>query len=138
MRYKKFEDHFVVIMETGENISEGLLELCDKENIGHGMVSGIGGTKYLRLGIWDRFENCYKYIVKDQGSMEILSLTGNISRRDGKPNLHLHVTASDDSFASFGGHLDQGIVQNMLEIYVYPHAEPIDRKPYQYWFFMDI
>ena len=138
MRYKKFEDHFVVIMETGESIVEGLTELCEKEAIGHGMVSGIGGTKYLRLGIWDRFENEYKYIEKDQGSMEILSLTGNISRRDGKPNLHLHVMASDDSFAAFGGHLDKGIVQNMLEIYVYPHAEGIDRKPYQYWWFMDI
>ena len=98
MRYKKFEDHIVAIMETGESIIEGLTELCEKEQIGHGMVTGIGGTKYLRLGVWDRFENCYKYIEKDQGSMEILSLKGNISRKDGVPNLHLHVTASDDSF----------------------------------------
>ncbi|MBR5284271.1 MAG: DNA-binding protein [Clostridia bacterium] len=138
MRYKKFEDHIVAIMETGESIIDGLTELCEKEQIGHGMVTGIGGTKYLRLGVWDRFENCYKYIEKDRGSMEILSLKGNISRKDGAPNLHLHVTASDDSFNAFGGHLDRGIVQNMLEVYVYPYPEAIERKPYQYWFFMDI
>ena len=138
MKYRKFDDHIVAIMETGESITEGLLELCEKEQIGHGVVTGIGGTKYLRLGVWDRFENCYKYTVKDQGSMEILSLMGNISRLDGKPNLHLHVTASDDSFNSFGGHLDKGIVQNMVEVYIRPHADKIDRVPYQYWFFMDI
>ena len=138
MKYRKFDDHIVAIMETGESITEGLLELCEKEQIGHGVVTGIGGTKYLRLCVWDRFENCYKYTVKDQGSMEILSLKGNISSLNGKPNLHLHVTASDDSFNAFGGHLDQGIVQNMLEVYVYPYAETIERKPYQYWFFMDI
>ena len=62
----------------------------------------------------------------------------NISRKDGAPNLHIHVTASDDSFNAFGGHLDRGIVQNMLEVYVYPYPETIERKPYQYWFFMDI
>ena len=33
MRYKKFDDHIVAIMETGESILEGLTELCEKEQV---------------------------------------------------------------------------------------------------------
>lgn len=37
--------------------------------------------------------------------MEILSLKGNISIKDGEPFLHLHIVLSKEDFTCIGGHL---------------------------------
>jgi predicted DNA-binding protein with PD1-like motif len=38
----------------------------------------------------------------------------------------------------FGGHLIDGVVQNLMELYLYPGADRIERIPHGSWFFMDI
>lgn len=38
-------------------------------------------------------------------NLELTSLTGTLAWKDGEPAVHLHGTAGDDSFRTFGGHL---------------------------------
>jgi len=138
MKYKKFGNEIVVVLETDENIHDSIREVCGTENVGMGTITGFGGVKYLKTGIWNNDKNDYDYLVKNKGSMELLNLTGNISLLDGKVHTHIHVTAADANFNVFGGHLADGIVQNLMELYIYPGADKIDRVPHKSWYFMDI
>lgn len=49
--------------------------------------------------------------------MEISGGTGNVSLKDGKPFVHIHVTGSDSEGKSVGGHLMDGTRVYMIEAY---------------------
>ena len=50
--------------------------------------------------------------------MEVCSLTGNISEKDGKVYLHLHVTASRSDYSCIGGHLLTATINGACELFV--------------------
>jgi hypothetical protein len=50
--------------------------------------------------------------------MEITNLTGNISQKDGKPYLHLHITASRSDYSCIGGHLLDARINGACELFV--------------------
>ncbi|MDS0524295.1 DNA-binding protein [Clostridium sp. SHJSY1] len=138
MRYKKFDETIVVRLETGEDIHASIREICKNENVTMGTITGFGGINYIKVGIWNNETNGYDYKIVNDRSMELLSLTGNISMLNGEVNTHIHVAASDNTFNVFGGHLVDGIVQNLAELYIYPGNGRIDRIPVRNWNFMDI
>ena len=138
MKYKVFDREIVVILETGDNIHQAVSEICKIEKIGMGTVTGFGGVQSLKFGIWNNDTNQYDYMERKDCNMELLNLTGNVSWLNGEPNIHIHVTAADNHGQVFGGHLVNGVVQNLIELYIYPGSGHIDRKPYKSWYFMDI
>lgn len=138
MRYKKFADTIVVRLETGDDIHCSLREICKNENVTMGTLTGFGGINYIKVGIWNNQKNDYDYMVVNDRSMELTNLTGNITMLNGESNTHIHVTAADNTFRVFGGHLVEGIVQNLMEIYIYSGEGRIDRVPIKKWNFMDI
>lgn len=138
MNYKKFENEIVISLETDDSIHDSIKEICRLENVSMGTINGFGGVRYLKVGIWNNNQNDYDYLVEDQCSMELLNVTGNISMLDGKPHTHIHVTAADTNFRVFGGHLVDGIVQNLMELYIYPGEGKIDRVKRKSWYFMDL
>lgn len=138
MRYKKFGDTIVVRLETGDDIHGSIREICKSENVTMGTITGFGGINYIKVGIWNNQKEDYDYLIVDDCNMELLNLTGNISVLDGEANTHIHVTAADNNFRVFGGHLVEGIVQNLMELYIYAGEGRIDRTPVRSWYFMDI
>ena len=50
--------------------------------------------------------------------MEITNLTGNISQKDGKPYLHVHITASRSDYSCIGGHLLDARINGACELFV--------------------
>lgn len=138
MEYKKFETEIVVILTTGDNIHESLKKICENENIMMGSVIGFGGVNFLKLGIWNNSDVGYDYLIKADCDMELTNLTGNISLQEGAPLAHIHVTAADNHFNMFGGHLVDGVVQNLMELYIYPGQSTISRIKRGSWYFMDL
>jgi predicted DNA-binding protein with PD1-like motif len=138
MKYKKFEKEIVLVLETGDNIHAAIHQVCQTENIGMGSIIGFGGIQSIRVGIWNNEEGRYDEMERSGDSMELLSLTGNITWKDGEPSAHIHVAAADHHFQVFGGHLIDGVVQNLMELYLYPGTDRIERIPHGSWFFMDI
>ena len=60
-----------------------------------------------------------KYVDKTFAEqMEITNLTGNISCKDGKPYLHVHVTASRRDYTCVGGHLLSARINGACELLV--------------------
>jgi predicted DNA-binding protein with PD1-like motif len=91
----------------GSDLYDSLTELVQKENIKLGRISGIGATTHAVVAYYD--QNTKKYnSLEFSGGMEILSLNGNVSLRDGKPFVHVHILLSDAEGKVYGGHLLPG------------------------------
>ena len=127
MLQRPFDGGWVIRLETGESVLDKIVELCEKEGIAAGSLSGIGAVTSARLGYYN--QETGKYTEKDfDQELEVISLTGNISRKsDGSLFPHIHCILSDKDMSVFGGHLFQGFVGLTLEIYLFTVSGEIHR-----------
>lgn len=65
-----------------------------REQITLGEVRAIRAVTKARLGLYDQAKQVYEYLDFDQ-PLEIVTLMGNVSLKDGKPFVHAHVTLAD-------------------------------------------
>ena len=117
MEYKKFGNHYVIRMEKGEEVMEKLKELCLKEDIRLGSISGLGAAGEVEIGLFNTESKEYKTTVM-KGMFEITSLIGNITRKDDEVYLHCHINFSDASLHTYGGHLVRVIISATGEIVI--------------------
>jgi uncharacterized protein len=96
-------------LAKGADLLGALEEQCLVHNITLGEVRALGAVAKARVGFYQQAIQKYMYLDLDR-PLEILSLIGNISLKDGKPMVHAHVTLSDDQGRAFGGHLAAGTV----------------------------
>ena len=116
----------VIKLEKGEDLLEALSSIVKKKNIKAGFFTGIGALNKVRMGIFA--EGKYKEINME-GELEIVSLLGNVSLKDGKPFVHAHIIVSRRDGAAFGGHLLPGsIISVTCEIFLVKLKEPLERK----------
>ena len=138
MKYARLEKNIAVMVEQDGNIHDALETICAAEQVAAGTVSGFGGVNYLKLGIWNNAEAHYDYFETSAANMELTSLQGNITMLNGKPMAHIHVTAADDTFRVFGGHLVQGTVQNLMELFIQAIPGEVHRIRSGCWNVMDL
>lgn len=91
MKTINLKSHLIIRLEKGEEIVSSIVKACEENNIKLGVLTGIGAMSYVEVGYFDTdkkeyFSNEYK------GHLEILSLMGNITRKDEKVYLHPHIT----------------------------------------------
>jgi len=120
---------YVLSLDNHVEIVEALNAFCIENDIFSGSVSGIGAINEATF----RFLNpaTKKYVDKSFAEqMEITNLTGNISQKDGKPYLHLHITASRSDYSCIGGHLLSARINGACELVVenYWDSDPIGRR----------
>ena len=104
-----------VSLERGEDLLEGLNEAVGVLGIDAGTVQVIGGLEQATVGYFDPKANEYRKIAT--GHVEISAGLGNISTRDGKPFIHLHLVLSGPDGASVGGHAMEGCRAYVVEAY---------------------
>jgi predicted DNA-binding protein with PD1-like motif len=94
-------------LAKGADLLGALEEQCRIHHITVGEVWAIGAVTKARVGYYK--QDIQKYMFLDlNGPMEILTLIGNVSLKDGQPMVHAHVTLSDEEGRAFGGHLAAG------------------------------
>ena len=127
MEYKQLGKHFVMRVDPGEEILEKIRELCEKEGIGAGSAVGLGAANRAVVGLFDTVHKVYK---KNElvGPMEITSLTGNISTKEGEMYLHFHVNLCDEEMRIMGGHMNACYVSATAEITVTKLEGTIERR----------
>jgi predicted DNA-binding protein with PD1-like motif len=91
----------------GADLYDALAQLVQKENIRLGRICGIGATTHAVVAFYDQKTHRYNPL-EFPGGMEILNLQGNVSLREGKPFVHVHLLLGDAQGRVFGGHLLQG------------------------------
>ena len=108
---------FILSVDNQEEISEALAAFCREKDIRSGIAGGIAAISQATFRFLDPATKKYVDKTFDE-QMEITCLTGNISRKDGVPYLHLHVTASRRDYSCIGGHLFTATVNGACELYV--------------------
>ncbi len=117
MDYRKFGDTIVLRIDRGEELVASLTSLCTKENLRLGSVQGLGAADRVVVGLYDVGSREYHKTTLE-GPMEITSLTGNISRKNGEPYLHLHINVCDRHMHVLGGHLNECRISATAEILI--------------------
>lgn len=115
MEYRAFGNHYVVRIDKGEEVLTCLEKLCRKEQIRLGSAVGLGATDRVTVGLFDTAEKVYKK-RELTGPMEITSLVGNISTKEGEPYLHFHINVCDEKNQILGGHLNECWISATCEI----------------------
>jgi hypothetical protein len=111
-------------LAKGQDLLAALEKLAQEHSITLGEVSAIGAVSQARIGYYNQAERKYYYIDLAR-PLEILSLIGNISVKDGKPMVHAHVTLGDEDGQAFGGHLAEGTLVFACEFALLEHQSAI-------------
>ncbi len=119
MKSFSFEGQRVLLgrLEKGDDILLGLTEFCAQHGVTAGSIQGLGAVQRGSVGYYDQEAATYHEIHFQRG-MEIASLVGNISRKEGEIFLHCHVILADREGHCFGGHLLEGNVAFACEFAV--------------------
>src|SRR5437773_117295 len=104
-------------LRHGSDLLESLTQIVEKENIRLGRVSALGATTHAMVAFYDQHTQTYNPL-EFPGGMEILNLHGNVSLRDGKPFVHVHIVLSDAEGKVFGGHLLPGTKLFACEVFI--------------------
>ena len=88
-----------------ESINSFLLE----NEIKAGKIEGIGAIQKGKIGFYNQQTKKYQTVIIDK-PMEIVSLIGNISLKEGKPFAHCHISLADENGNIKGGHLMEGCI----------------------------
>jgi hypothetical protein len=116
-------------LAKGEDLLAGLSKVVREEGITLGEVRAIGAVSQARVGYYHQTERRYYWLDLER-PLEIASLIGNISLKDGEPMVHAHVTLSDGEGRAFGGHLAEGTLVFACEFTIqeYQPVTPLVRQ----------
>jgi predicted DNA-binding protein with PD1-like motif len=106
---------YAIVFGKGDEVGEALLEFANTNRFADAHLTGIGAFSDVTLGFFDPRQKRYKTIPINE-QVEVLSLTGNIVQKDGKPTLHAHVVVGKADGTAHGGHFLGGHVWPTLEI----------------------
>ncbi|MFA5183549.1 MAG: PPC domain-containing DNA-binding protein [Syntrophales bacterium] len=113
----------------GEDLLAGLERIAEERGITLGEVRALGAVTQARVGYYNQAERQYYFLELAQ-PLEIVSLIGNISVKDGKSMVHAHLTLSKADGRAFGGHLAPGTLVFACEYVLqeYEAAAPFVRR----------
>ena len=94
----------VVRLDKGEPLLASLHEYIGRRKILGGSIVGLGAVDAAEIGYFDPQRKAYDRTNIPE-PRELLSLVGTISRLDGAPFVHAHVTLAAPDHSVVGGHL---------------------------------
>ena len=128
MEYTRYENTYVIRLDKGEELVRCLADFCAKEHISYGSVSGIGACDRVLIGIYDVQEQLF-HEKEFNETMEIVNMTGNISRTNHGPYLHLHISLAREDLSLIGGHLKECRISATCELHLQTLPLKIGRQP---------
>lgn len=126
-KFKQAGSRYILSLDNHVSLIEALAEFCRERDILSGSIRGLGATNCATF----RYLNpaTMKYVDKTfDEQMELTSIEGNISRKDGKVYLHVHVTASRSDYSCIGGHLLDCRINGACELFVEDYGITVGRR----------
>jgi predicted DNA-binding protein with PD1-like motif len=121
------EKTYAAVFERGDEVVAGLTRLAEEQGLGASHFTAIGAFSRVTLGYFDRERREYLRIpVAEQ--VEVLSLVGDIARKDGRPQLHAHVVIGKRDGTAHGGHLLDAEVWPTLEVILVESPRHLRRR----------
>lgn len=106
---------FAIVFDKNDEVRDRLLEFANLHHFADAHLAGIGAFSEVTLGFFDPRQKEYRKIPINE-QVEVLSFTGNIVQKDGKPRLHAHVVVGKSDGTAHGGHFLGGKVWPTLEM----------------------
>ena len=131
MEHRRYGGQYYIRLDKGDELISSLTELCASEGIAVGCVKGIGGCEKVVTGVFDPEKKDY---VREEltGTLEMISLDGNITVVGGKPFVHAHACFAyikpDGSRAVAAGHLLEAVIGLTGELVLTPAEGSIGRR----------
>lgn len=119
--------HLVIVLPRGADVLEAIVEAAAEAGVAGGSFTGLGAIENPRLAWFDRDSRTYLERVLP-GVWEIAGLTGNLTRYEGEPRIHAHVTVSGPDMAARAGHLSGGVVGVTCEVALTVWDPPVKRR----------
>lgn len=107
----------VVILEPGERVIETLTAYLSQQGIMAGRISAIGAFSEAQIKYWNAETKRYEERAVRQ-QVEVISLLGDVSEKDGQPFIHAHVTLGDSQYNALVGHLGEATAYPTLEVFI--------------------
>ena len=90
MKSKEHNNIIFIRIDPSEEICEKIIEICKIYKIKNAIIlSGIGQIEKVKIGFYNKEGNYHKTAFEKP--LEILSLTGNISKQNKDYSLHSHM-----------------------------------------------
>ena len=119
MKYQLINDDqqktFAVILESGEEVMQKIMEFAKAQKISASQFTAIGAFSETIVGFFDFSIKDYKKIPFKQ-QMEVLTLNGDITLFKGEYKNHAHVVLGKEDGRAHGGHLLKATVHPTLEL----------------------
>ncbi len=94
-------------IDHGKDIIDTLETFCLENEVKTAWVNILGALSKVDLAYYD--QQTHNYVTRTfEGEFEILNGTGNVSLKENKPVIHMHLSLSGQDFGCFGGHLVKG------------------------------
>ena len=120
-------NRYIVSIDNHEEIVGALAQFCREQGILCGKVDGIGAVNSATLRFLDPATKQYVDKTFDE-QMEIASLCGNISEKDGLVYLHLHATFGRRDYSAVAGHLLCARINGACELFVEKWEGSVGRR----------
>ncbi len=117
---------FALVFGKEDELKQPLMEFAATNRLSAAQLSAIGAFSEVTLGYFDRQSKTYKQIpIREQ--VEVLSFSGNITLKDGKPKLHAHIVVGKSDGTAHGGHFLAGKTWPTLEMIISEAPEHLRR-----------
>lgn len=128
MKNFRFSNIYQGRLNRGDELIISLTNHLKEKGIKSGFIHGIGAVSSAKLGYFNAQTKKYEELLFDE-NMEILSLNGNISIKDGDIFPHIHAMFSKKDFTAIGGHLFSPTIVYAFEFMIYEYSgEPLMRQ----------
>jgi uncharacterized protein len=117
----------LLTLPAGALVPDGLVQVALREKVRTAAISAIGGVDSLTLGYFDRRTKSYQQ-HRYMGFMEVTSLLGNVTEKDGKPFIHVHGTFGKKDMTLVAGHVIRARVFPTLEVVLEPTSNRLVRR----------
>jgi len=106
-------------LSRGASLVDEVLMIAALERVRTAQVAAIGGVDRLTLAYFNREKKNYEEHVYDE-YLEVVSMLGDITLKDGKPFLHIHGTFGKRDMSVVAGHVVSASVFPLLEVVITP------------------
>lgn len=113
---KTGEDYILSLANHCEILAT-LTQFCEAEGLEAAEITGLGAVSEATLRFLDPATKAY-VDKKFEEQMEITNLTANLSRKEGKPYLHVHLTLGRRDYTVVGGHALCATINGACELFV--------------------
>jgi uncharacterized protein len=106
---------FALVLGIGDEAMSAIASFAAERRLRATQFTAIGAFSRVVVAYFDWTTKEYRRIPIDE-QVEVLSLLGDITVHEEKPNVHAHVVVGKADATAHGGHLFEGHVRPTLEI----------------------